>query len=138
MDHLAIFSHHLSPLASESPRFNAPLLWNLVVRRATLGAMKQIVTVIRPHLAESLLTSLRRAPIEALSVVEVKGYGRQKSYVDEYQKTEYSEAFVPKVEITLWVDDSRCEEVIQKVVSLTRSGRIGDGKIFVMPVTTFI
>ena len=66
--------------------------------------MKQIVTVIRPHLAESLLTSLRRAPIEALSVMEVKGYGRQKSYVDEYQETEYSEAFVPKIEITLWVD----------------------------------
>ena len=67
--------------------------------------MKQIVTVIRPHLAEEVLTSLRRAPIEALSVTEVKGYGRQKSYLDEYQETEYSQAFVPKVEITLWVDD---------------------------------
>ncbi|MGB1927033.1 MAG: P-II family nitrogen regulator [Rubripirellula sp.] len=100
--------------------------------------MKQIVTVIRPHLAEELLTSLRRAPIEALSVMEVKGYGRQKSYVDEYQTTEYSEAFVPKVEVTLWVDDSRCEEVLQKIVSVTRSGRIGDGKVFVMPVVTFM
>ena len=53
-------------------------------------------------------------------------------------KKQYSEAFVPKVEITLWVDDSRCEEVIEKVVAVTRSGRIGDGKIFVMPVTTFL
>jgi nitrogen regulatory protein P-II 1 len=100
--------------------------------------MKQIVTVIRPHLAEELLASLRRAPIEALSVMEVKGYGRQKSYVDEYQKTEYSEAFVPKVEVTLWVDDSRCDEVLQKIVAVTRSGRIGDGKIFVMPVASFM
>jgi len=108
----------------------------VVIRK--LDRMKQIVTVIRPHLAESLLTSLRRAPIEALSVMEVKGYGRQKNYVDEYQDTEYSEAFVPKIEITLWVDDSRCDEVIEKVVAVTRSGRIGDGKIFVMPVSNFL
>ena len=100
--------------------------------------MKQIVTVVRPHLAEEVLTSLRRAPIEALSVTEVKGYGRQKSYLDEYQETEYSQAFVPKVEITLWVDDSRCEEILEKIQSVARSGRIGDGKIFVLPVAEFL
>lgn len=99
--------------------------------------MKQIITIVRPHLAEQLLVSLRRTPLEALSVAEVKGYGRQKSYLDEYQETEYSEAFVPKVQITLWVDDSRSEEVLEKIVSVTRSGRIGDGKIFVMPVGSF-
>ena len=79
----------------------------------------------------------RRAPIEALSVMEVKGYGRQKSYLDEYQETEYSQAFVPKVEITLWVDDSRCDEILEKIVGVARSGRIGDGKIFVLPVAEF-
>lgn len=100
--------------------------------------MKQIVTVVRPHLAEEVLTSLRRAPIEALSVTEVKGYGRQKSYLDEYQETEYSQAFVPKVEITLWVDDARCDEILEKIVSVARSGRIGDGKIFVLPVASFL
>jgi nitrogen regulatory protein P-II 1 len=100
--------------------------------------MKQIVTIVRPHLAEQVLASLRRAPLEALSVTEVKGYGRQKSYLDEYQETEYSEAFVPKVEITLWVDDSRAEEILEKIVSVARSGRIGDGKIFVMPVAEFL
>ena len=96
--------------------------------------MKQIVTVVRPHLAEEVLTSLRRAPIEALSVSEVKGYGRQKSYLDEYQETEYSQAFVPKVEITMWVDDLRAEEIVRKVVQIARTGRIGDGKVFVLPV----
>ncbi len=100
--------------------------------------MKQIVTIVRPHLAEQVLASLRRAPLEALSVTEVKGYGRQKSYLDEYQETEYSQAFVPKVEITLWVDDSRAEEILEKIVSVARSGRIGDGKIFVMPVAEFL
>ncbi len=100
--------------------------------------MKQIVTIVRPHLVDEVLTTLRRAPLEAMSVMEVKGYGRQKSYLDEYQETEYSEAFVPKVEITLWVDDSRCDEVLAKIVAVARSGRIGDGKIFVMPVTSFL
>lgn len=100
--------------------------------------MKQIITIVRPHLAEEVLTSLRRAPIEALSVMEVKGYGRQKSYLDEYQETEYSQAFVPKVEITLWVDDARSEEILEKIQSVARSGRIGDGKIFVVPVADFI
>jgi nitrogen regulatory protein P-II 1 len=100
--------------------------------------MKQIVTVVRPHLAEEVLTSLRRAPIEAMSVIEIKGFGRQKSYLDEYQETEYSAAFVPKVEITLYVDDSRCEEILEKIVNVARSGRIGDGKIFVLPVAEFL
>lgn len=99
--------------------------------------MKQVVTVVPPHLAEEVLRSLRRAPLEALSVLEVKGYGRQKSYLDQYQDTEYSEAFVPKVEITLYVDDLRLDEVVDKIVAVTRSGRIGDGKIMVMPVGLF-
>lgn len=99
--------------------------------------MKQIITIVRPHLAEQVLASLQRAPIEALSVIEVKGYGRQKSYLDQYQETEYAQAFVPKVEITLWVDDTRCDEILEKIVTASRSGRIGDGKIFVLPVAEY-
>lgn len=100
--------------------------------------MKQIITIVRPHLVDEVLATLRRAPLEAMTVTEVKGYGRQKSYLDRYQETEYSEAFVPKVEITLWVDDTRYEEVLAKIVAVARSGRIGDGKILVMPVTSFL
>jgi nitrogen regulatory protein P-II 1 len=100
--------------------------------------MKQIVTVVRPHLAESLLAGLKRSPVEAISVTEVKGFGRQKSYLDQYGESEYSEAFLPKVEITLYIEDSRVEEMLQKLVALSRSGRMGDGKIFVMPVVAFM
>ncbi|MEM9644298.1 MAG: P-II family nitrogen regulator [Planctomycetota bacterium] len=99
--------------------------------------MKQIITIVRPHLAEEIMTALRRAPLEGLTVSEVKGYGRQKSYLDEYQDSEYSEAFLPKVEILMWVDDSRCDEVLEKIAKVARSGRIGDGKIFVMPTASF-
>ena len=76
---------------------------------------------------------MRRAPLEALTIREVKGYGRQKSYLDQYGDTEYSLAFLPKVEITLWVEDNRVEEIVRKLIEVARTGRIGDGKIMVLP-----
>lgn len=98
--------------------------------------MKEIVAVVKPFLAEKVLEALRLAPIEALNVREVKGFGRQKSYLDEYGESEYSMAFLPKVEISLWVDDLRVEEIVNKIVSVARTGRMGDGKIFVLPVAS--
>ncbi len=95
--------------------------------------MKQIVAIVKPFLAEKVLDGLKRAPLEACSVREVKGYGRQKSYLDQYAESEYSLAFLPKVEITFWVDDSRVEEIVRKIVEVARTGRMGDGKIFVLP-----
>jgi nitrogen regulatory protein PII len=99
--------------------------------------VKQVVAVVKPFLVEKLLESLRRAPLEALSVREVKGMGRQKSYLDRYTESEYSTAFLPKVEITLWVTESRVEEVVGKIIEVARTGRIGDGKIFILPATSF-
>ena len=99
-------------------------------------SMKQIVAIVKPYLAERVLETLNRAPVEALRVKEVKGFGRQKSYLDQYGDTEYSLSFLPKVEIALWVEDIRVEEIVQKIVSVARTGRIGDGKIFVLPATS--
>ena len=95
--------------------------------------MKQVVAIVRPYLAEKVLDALKHAPVEACGVRDVKGYGRQKSYLDEYRGSEYSLAFLPKVEITMWVDDSRVEEIVRRVVELARTGRMGDGKIFILP-----
>ena len=100
---------------------------------AMAPAMKQIIAVVKPFMAEKVLDALKRSPLEALYVREVRGYGRQKSYLDQYSDTEFSEAFLPKVEISMWVEDDRCEEIIQKVVAAARTGRIGDGKILVLP-----
>ena len=97
--------------------------------------MKQVIAIIRPYLAERLLENLRLSPLEALQVTEVKGFGRQKSYLDQYLATEYSLAFLPKVEITLYVADLRVEEVLKTIIDTARSGRMGDGKIMVMDVT---
>lgn len=94
--------------------------------------MKQIVAIVKPFLVEEILESLRRAPLEAVCVREVKGFSRQKSYLDRYAESEYSLAFISKVEITMWVEASRAEEVIRRVVEVARTGRLGDGKIFVL------
>jgi nitrogen regulatory protein PII len=95
--------------------------------------MKQVIAVVKPYLVEKILDALKLAPIEACGVCEVKGYGRQKNYLDEYHGSEYSMAYLPKVEITLWVQDLSVEEVVRTLVDVARTGRMGDGKIFVMP-----
>ena len=101
-----------------------------------IPSVKQVVAIVKPYLVEKVLDALKHAPLEACALREVKGYGRQKNYLDEYRGSEYSLAFLPKVEITLWVDDLRVEEVVRTIVEITRSGRMGDGKIFVLPLLT--
>ena len=95
--------------------------------------MKEVVAIVKPFLAERVLEALKFAPLEACTVREVKGYGRQKSYLDQYGDSDYSLAFLPKVEIQLWVDDARADEVVERIAAVARTGRIGDGKIFVLP-----
>ena len=99
--------------------------------------MRQVIAVVKPFLAEKVLAGLKRAPLEALVVREVKGFGRQKSRLDQYDDSEFSLAFLPKVEITMWVDDARVDEIVRKVVQIARTGRIGDGKVFVLPASSY-
>ena len=99
--------------------------------------MKQIITVVKPYLAEKVVQALRRAPLEALCVREVKGYGRQKNYLSDYANSDYSLAFLPKVEIEAWVDDSRAQEVADRIAQIAHTGRMGDGKIFILPLQSF-
>ena len=105
-------------------------------QREMENPVKEVVAIVKPFLAEKVLEGLKLAPLEALSVREVKGYGRQKNYLDQYSDSEYSLAFLPKVEIALWVDDARVEEIVRKIVEVARTGRMGDGKIFVLPVAS--
>ncbi|RLS30980.1 MAG: P-II family nitrogen regulator [Planctomycetota bacterium] len=97
--------------------------------------MKEVIAIVKPFLAERVLEALRLAPLEACTVREVKGYGRQKNYLDRYGDSEYSLAFLPKVEIQMWVEDSRVDEVVERVLEVARTGRMGDGKVFVMAVS---
>jgi nitrogen regulatory protein PII len=96
---------------------------------------KLILAVVRPHLVESLLDGLKLAPIEALTIKEVKGFGRQKNMLDQYSGDDFDLAFLPKVELSIWVDALRFEEVLEIIESHCKTGRMGDGKIMVIADT---
>src|ERR1700757_4070822 len=92
--------------------------------------MKQFTIVVKPFRAEAVLNALAEMGVSACVVREAKGYSRQKGYLDRYVGSEYSLAFLPKVEISVWVSDERAAEVADRIVRTARTGRIGDGKIF--------
>src|SRR5256885_13560041 len=94
--------------------------------------MKQLTIVVRPFRAEAVLQAIADLDVAACVAREAKGYSRQKGYLDRYAGSEYSMAFLPKVEITVWVGDDRAAEVADRIVRAARTGRIGDGKIFVL------
>lgn len=95
--------------------------------------MKLILAIIKPYLAEKVVENLSSHGIEEIIIREVKGYGRQKNYLDSYGENEYSIAFVPKVEIAIWVSDSCVDTVFDQIVEVSRTGRLGDGKIMILP-----
>ncbi len=93
--------------------------------------MKLLSVVVKPHIVPRLVDRLRALPVHAMQIKEVKGFGRQKNYLDEYLGSEYSAAYIPKVLIEMVVEDADAEEVIAKVIETARTGRMGDGKIFI-------
>ena len=96
--------------------------------------MKQLTLVVRPITAEAVLKVIGQLDVNACLVQEAKGYSRQKGYLDRYVGSEYSVAFLPKVEIAVWVPDSRARQVADKLAQAARTGRMGDGKILVTDV----
>lgn len=95
--------------------------------------MKQLTLVVRPFRAEAVLRALADAGLASV-VREAKGYSRQKGYLERYLGSEFSMAFLPKVEITLCVPDERVDAVVEQIARVARTGRMGDGKVFVLPL----
>ena len=96
--------------------------------------MKQLTVVVKPFCVEAVLRVIADLGVTACVAREVKGYSRQKGYLNQYQGSEYSMAFLPKIEISVWVSDQRVQEVEDRLVKTARTGRIGDGKLFVLDV----
>jgi len=94
--------------------------------------MKQLTIVVKPFRAEAVLRGIADLDVIACLVQEAKGYSRQKGYLDRYVGSEYSMAFLPKVEISVRVSEDKAEEVAHRISKSARTGRIGDGKIFVV------
>jgi nitrogen regulatory protein PII len=96
--------------------------------------MKQLTMIVKPFRAEAVLNAIADLDVIACVVREAKGYSRQKGYLDRYVGSEYSMAFIPKVEVVVWVTDDGAREVSDRLVKVARTGRIGDGKVFVQDV----
>jgi nitrogen regulatory protein PII len=96
--------------------------------------MRQLTIVVKPFRAEAVLKAVAEVGVDSCVVREAKGFSRQKGYLDRYLGSEYSMAFLPKVEIIVCVADDRAEAVIEQVARVARTGRMGDGKIFVLPM----
>ena len=95
--------------------------------------MKHLTIVVKPFRAEAVLAVISVFGVTACTVREAKGFGRQKGYLDQYRGEEFSSAYLPKVEITVWIETERYEELVEKVTKVARTGRIGDGKLFAVP-----
>ena len=96
--------------------------------------MKQLTIVVKPFRAEAVLRAIAELGVTTCSVREAKGYGRQKGYLDRYRGSEFSTAYLPKVEITVWVTDEQSSVLREKLPRIVRTGRIGDGKVFIIPL----
>jgi nitrogen regulatory protein P-II 2 len=93
--------------------------------------MKWIVAIIKPYKLDEVRQAVADIGVQGVTVTEVQGFGRQRGHTELYRGAEYRIDFVPKAKIELAVDDSICEQVVEAIMNVARTGKIGDGKIFV-------
>jgi nitrogen regulatory protein P-II 1 len=96
--------------------------------------MKKIEAIIKPFKLEDVKEALSTVGVEGMTVCEVKGFGRQKGHTEIYRGSEYTVDFLPKIKIELVLADARVNEAVQAIVKAAKTGKIGDGKVFVSPV----
>jgi nitrogen regulatory protein PII len=100
--------------------------------------MKQIIAIIKPSRLDDIRESLSEIGVKGMTVIEVKGFGRQKGHTELYRGAEYVVDFLPKLKIEIAIDDSQVEQVIETITNEANTGKIGDGKIFVLPLEQVI
>ena len=96
--------------------------------------MKFIVAIIKPFNLEEVKEALSQLGIQGMTVTEVKGFGRQKGHTEIYRGSEYTVDFLPKVKIEVVVADDLVGRVVESIVKAAKTGKIGDGKVFVLPI----
>ncbi len=104
----------------------------------TQGSMKKVEAIIKPFKMEDVKEALLESGIEGMTVTEVKGFGRQKGHTEIYRGSEYTVDFLPKVKFEVVVQDESVNNVVQAIVKAARTGKIGDGKVFVSGIEDVI
>lgn len=97
--------------------------------------MKKIEAIIQPHKLDAVREAMTGLGIEGMTITEVRGHGRQKGHKEMYRGQEYTVDLLPKVKVEMVIPDQQWEEVIQNLTAAARSGKIGDGKIFVSEIS---
>jgi nitrogen regulatory protein P-II 1 len=100
--------------------------------------MKKIEAIIQPHKLEDVKTALKSIGIDGMTVIEVRGHGRQKGHKEVYRGMEYQVDLLPKVKLELVIPSERADEVVDTLMAAARTGKIGDGKIFLFDVAEAI
>jgi nitrogen regulatory protein P-II 1 len=100
--------------------------------------MKLVTAIVKPFVLEDVKGALEQLGILGMTVSEVQGYGRQKGHTEVYRGAEYSVDFVPKVRVEVVADDTLADKVVDAIVESARTGKIGDGKVWVTPVESVI
>lgn len=100
--------------------------------------MKLVTAVIKPHKWEDVREALETFGVAGMTVSEVSGYGRQKGHTEVYRGAEYDIALVPKIRIEIVVEDTDAGDIVDIIVKTAQTGRIGDGKVWVMPVDSVV
>ena len=100
--------------------------------------MKLVTAVIKPHKWDDVREALETFGVTGMTVSEVSGYGRQKGHTEVYRGAEYDVSLVPKIRIEIVVDDAEVDEVVGAIVKSARTGKIGDGKVWVQPVESVV
>ncbi len=100
--------------------------------------MKQVVAIIKPHKLDEVKQALQEAGIQGMTVSEARGFGRQRGQTEVYRGAEYKVEFLPKLRLEIAVAEDMVDRVIDAIVNATRTGEIGDGKIFVLPLEEVI
>jgi nitrogen regulatory protein P-II 1 len=100
--------------------------------------MKLIVAIIKPFKLEEVKDALAEIGIEGMTVTEVKGFGRQKGHSENYRGSEYTVDFLPKIKIEIAIGDDLANPTVEAITKAAKTGKIGDGKIFIIPLTDVI
>jgi nitrogen regulatory protein P-II 2 len=108
-----------------------PLLDCVFTRIEEFACMKLVIAIIKPFKLDDVRAALADVGVQGITVTEVKGFGRQKGHTELYRGAEYVVDFLPKVKLELAVDDEQVDRVVEAIIETARTGKIGDGKIFV-------
>jgi nitrogen regulatory protein P-II 1 len=100
--------------------------------------MKLVTAIVKPFVLEDVKGALEQIGVLGMTISEVQGYGRQKGHTEVYRGAEYSVDFVPKVRVEVLADDALAEKAVDAVVEAARTGKIGDGKVWVTPVESVV